>query len=212
MNRIKLLVHIIVAKYLVKNFLRWIIGVQFDQGKKMAAFDQCIYVANHNSHLDTACFLSLIPANRFLVTHPVAAKDYFSKYAIVEMLIKFFVNAILIERKAKNGEDPLKLVHDSINEGHSILFFPEGSRGRPEVLGEFKMGIALLLKAHPHVPFVPIYMKGLGMAMPKGDPLIIPHESQILIGEPTIIADIEKFSNAEVAQMVRESILKLSAK
>lgn len=213
MEKIKLIVHILIIKIILKNFLRWIIGVQFEQEKKLTSLNQCIFVANHNSHLDTACFLSIIPTERFLITHPIAAKDYFSKYSSIEKLVKFLFNVILIERKSlKNFEGSLKVIDETLDKGHSILFFPEGSRGRPEVLGDFKTGIALLLKRHPNIPFVPIYMQGLGVAMPKGDPVLIPHESKIIIGEPTIIANIEHFNNPEIAQMVRESILKLSEK
>lgn len=207
MKNFKLFVHIIVIKIILKNFLRWFIGVSFEQQNKMTNLKQCIFVANHNSHLDTACFLSIIPIDQFLSTHPIAAKDYFSKYAIIEKLVKLLFNVVLIDRKAlKSLDGPLKIVHETLKSGHSILFFPEGSRGVPEIMGEFKSGIAVILKAHPQIPFVPIYMRGLGKAMPKGDPLLIPHESKILIGEPILISDIQNLTNAEIAKIVRDSI------
>lgn len=211
MQKTKLFVHIVLMKIILKNFLRWIIGVQVTQEEKLTKLPQCIYVANHNSHLDTAAFLCIIPIEKFLTTHPVAAADYFSKYRFTEWPVKFLFNVVLIERNAKSGiKSTLQTIDDVLNQGHSILYFPEGSRGNPEVMGEFKNGIAVLLKNHPGLPFVPLFMQGLGKAMPKGDPVLVPHESKIIIGDPVVITDIEKFTNTEIAQKVREEILKLS--
>jgi len=191
MDKIKLAVHIVLMKLVLKNFLRWIIGVQFNQEDKLTRLPPCIYVANHNSHLDTACFLALVPSEKFLVTHPVAAADYFSKYRFTEWLVKFLFNVVLIDRKnAKGAEQTLKPIDDVLKSGHSILFFPEGSRGNPEVMGQFKTGIGLLLKNNPGLPFVPVFMQGLGKAMPKGDPVLVPHESKIIVGEPVDIDSI----------------------
>jgi len=216
MEKIKLAVHIILMKIILKTFLRWIIGVQFTREEKLTKLPPCIYVANHNSHLDTACFLAWIPAEKFLTTHPVAAADYFSKYRFTEWLVKFLFNVVLIQRKggpkrSASAEETLRPIDDVLKRNHSILFFPEGSRGNPEVMGEFKNGIGVLLKNNPGLPFVPMFMQGLGKAMPKGDPVLVPHESKIIIGDPIVINDITKFSPPEIATIVREEILKLSA-
>lgn len=212
MEKIKLAVHIILMKIILKNFLRWIIGVQFNQEEKLTRLPPGIYVANHNSHLDTACFLAWIPAQKFLSTHPVAAADYFSKYRITEWLVKFLFNVVLIERKrSQSAEQTLKPIDDVLKKGGSILFFPEGSRGNPEVMGEFKNGIGILLKNNPGLPFIPLFMKGLGKAMPKGDPVLVPHESKIIVGEPVIIPQVTALTPPEIAQIVRSEILKLSA-
>lgn len=213
MQKLKLAVHVIVMKVILKNFLRWIIGVQFNQEEKLTRLPPCIYVANHNSHLDTACFLSLIPTSRFLETHPVAAADYFSRHPTIEWLVKFLFNVVLIQRKKdqKSSTEILRPIDDLLKRGHSVLFFPEGSRGDPEVMGEFKNGIGVLLKNNPDLPFVPIYMQGMGKAMPKGDPVLVPHEAKIHIGEPVILAGIEEMTVADITQRVRQEILKLSA-
>jgi len=63
-----------------------------------------------------------------------------------------------------------------------LVIFPEGTRGQPEQLAELKAGIWHLAKRFPHVPVVPVYMHGLGKAMPKGTRIPVPFYVQVAVG------------------------------
>lgn len=102
-------------------------------------------------------------------------------------------------------------INQALEKKKSILLFPEGSRGEPEVMGQFKNGIAYILKKHPTVPFVPIYMQGLGKAMPKGDSVILPHDSKVIIGKPTLIPEVTELSMTQITAIVRQSIMDLES-
>ena len=54
----------------------------------------------------------------------------------------------------------------------------------PERLGDFKTGIAHLARKHELVPVYPIYMHGLGKALPRGEGLLIPFFVDVFIGDP----------------------------
>ena len=79
---------------------------------------------------------------------------------------------------------PLSGINNALKRGEVVIIFPEGSRGHPEQLGRFKAGIAHIAKNNPQVPVIPVFMHGLGKALPKGEGLLVPFFLDIFIGEP----------------------------
>ena len=123
------------------------------------------------------------------------------------MLSKLFVNTVLIKRSEEGGESTaLDALDKYLSNGHSLLIFPEGSRGEPEKMQTFRKGIGVLLQRNPHIPFVPVYIQGTGKILPKGERLIVPYDAQVTIGE----AQLVKAKEIElILEEVKEAILAL---
>lgn len=174
----------------VRSFLKLIVGVKFDDSKFLLNEKQFIIVANHNSHLDTMSLMASVPRKLIHKIKPVAAQDHFGKTKFQEKLSIFFINSLLIPRKRDKenpDNDPINKMIKALDNGFSLILFPEGTRGEPEKEQPLKPGIALVLSQRPDIKYVPTYMTGMGKAMPKGDNLIVPTSSTLTFGEPTKI-------------------------
>lgn len=174
-------------------FLKLIVGVEFTDCRFLKEEEQFIILANHNSHLDTLSLLSSLPGSLLWKVKPVAAEDYFGKNRFQTFISNYFINTLLIRRKGeKDSEhDPLKKMLAAIDEGYSLILFPEGTRGKPEQMGNIKSGIARILSQRPQVKYVPVFMTGMGHSLPKGELIILPYKSSIFYGMPTLAKSMD---------------------
>lgn len=202
----------IIYSFLLRGFLKIIVGVKFSKADFLLEEEQFIIVANHNSHLDTMTILASLPSKIIHKVKPVAAADHFGKTKLKEKLTNFFVNTLLIQRKRdkENPEnDPINKMIKTLDDGYSLLIFPEGTRGEPEISQPLKPGVALVLSSRPKVKYVPAYMKGMGKAMPKSDNLILPYNSTLIYGEPTSIENVE---SEKILSQIQRDFIDLSNK
>jgi 1-acyl-sn-glycerol-3-phosphate acyltransferase len=170
---------------LVKPLVLLVLGLNVRSRELLPARGPAIIVANHNSHLDTLALMSLYPLRRQRHLRPVAALDYFMRNPLLAWFATRIIGIIPLQRSVKAGQgDPLAGSVEALARGEILILFPEGSRGEPERLGKFKSGIAHLAKRVPEAPVVPVYLHGLGMALPKGEALLVPFFCDVFIGQP----------------------------
>lgn len=149
-----------------------------------------IVVANHNSHLDALALMSLFPLTQLAYVHPVAASDYFMRNRWVGWAVSTFINILPIPRSGlSKSNHPIEQMSEYLAAGHSLIIFPEGSRGEPEVMSELKRGVAHLIKRHPTIPVIPVFLKGMGRALPRGEVVLVPFFCDLLIGPRLVLAD-----------------------
>lgn len=194
---------------ILRLFLRIFVGVKFGKANFLLKEKQFIIVANHNSHLDTLTVMASLPRQIIDKVRPVAAADHFGKTKLKEKLTNYFINALLIQRKRDKDNpenDPIHKMVKALDEGYSLLLFPEGTRGEPEVQQSLKPGVSYVLMQRPHVKYVPAYMKGMGKAMPKDDNLIVPFTSSLTYGQPTLIQSTD---STEILKQIERDLSQL---
>ena len=201
----KKLILIVIYTIFWRNFLKIIIGLKCYNNEILRKKKQFILIANHNSHMDTMAIMSCMPFRYIHRVHPVAAEDFFGGSRFKELLMRYLVNATLIPRKSANSDEdvnPIKVMSNSLEKGRSIIIYPEGSRGTPGVMSDFKKGIGYLVKQNPTVDVIPVYLDGLHKTLPKGKNLILPYNCRIIFGDSINFNsfDLEDIiSNAEKA-------------
>lgn len=169
---------------IVRPFLALVLGVNLRHAERLPHSGPAILAANHNSHLDTLLLMRLYPLATLHRVRPVAAADYFLKNRFVAWFALHIMHILPLSRRPKPGEKPLAHIEAALAAGDILILFPEGSRGEPEKRSALKSGIAHLMEAAPTVPVIPIYLHGLGKALPKGDWLPIPFFADGWVGEP----------------------------
>ncbi|MBK8556692.1 MAG: 1-acyl-sn-glycerol-3-phosphate acyltransferase [Lewinellaceae bacterium] len=193
--------------FFVRPWLRFIIGVRFENIEAFQKADQFIAVANHNSHFDTVSIMAALPNHKRAKTRAVAAADYFGKSNFTGLLMSLFFNSILIKRKREQGEvSAIDILDEHLKKGDSLILFPEGSRGRPGVISDFKKGIAILLQRNPNIPFIPVYLDGFGRVLPKDSFLILPLVCKVRFGNPAIA---QRHDTDALLEEVKEAIFSL---
>jgi 1-acyl-sn-glycerol-3-phosphate acyltransferase len=128
-----------------------------------------VFVANHNSHMDTPLLLRALPGRWRRRTAVAAATDYFydKRHKALSASIAFGTMPLDRSSGAGLGAGQTGHLDRHIGNGGSLLMFPEGTRSRDGRVGRLRSGAALLAAEHG-VPIVPIHVSGTGEAMPRG--------------------------------------------
>ncbi len=144
-----------------------------------------LFVANHNSHLDSVVLLSALPTRLRRRVAVAAAADYFFARPLLGSAVALLLNAFPFSRTTA-VRPTLEHCAALLDTRWSILLYPEGTRSITGEIGEFKAGVGLLA-VELEVPVVPIYLDGLQSILPKGRTLPRPGRVSVTFGRPVSV-------------------------
>jgi 1-acyl-sn-glycerol-3-phosphate acyltransferase len=161
MKRILKIIFFAIAKVVVIL----LIGLRIQHRERLPIKGPAILVANHNSHLDTIVLISLFPLAIVHQLRPLASKQYFlERHSWLAWFSQYILDIIPVSIKSEKGADaadsrPEGAAHRSfladcdaaLAQNQILILYPEGSRGEPECLSEFRCGISHLAKRYPQV-------------------------------------------------------------
>lgn len=169
---------------LVRPFVLVILGVNVRHAERLPGSGPAIIAANHNTHIDTFVLMTLFSMDQLLRIRAAAAADYFLGNRLLAWFAINMFGVIPVKRgNLRRGDgDPLAGCSQALARGEMLIVYPEGTRGEPERLGEFKSGIAHLARRHPTVPVVPVLLHGVGKVLPKGSIVPVPFNCDVMVG------------------------------
>jgi 1-acyl-sn-glycerol-3-phosphate acyltransferase len=197
---------------------RFISGVQVLWAGCEPSVRQRIYFANHTSHLDFIVLWSALPSEIRARTRPIAARDYWEETPLRRYLATKVFKAVLVERsaisKARNhdegrftGRSLLEEMAGALGGEHSLILFPEGTRGSGEKVETFRGGLFHLALRRPDVELVPAYLENLNRILPKGEFVPVPMLSLLTFGKPIQLEAHE--GKDEFLERAREAVSSL---
>jgi 1-acyl-sn-glycerol-3-phosphate acyltransferase len=158
-----------------KEYTRWVelycTTLRIEGQENLESLNEpAIFIANHQSHMDTPVIMETLPENiRDNILFGAAQDRWFVKGKEKLILQPWYQSLVLGNFPIMRGGGSKALAYASwlLEQGSHICVFPEGTRAMSDELGEFRHGVSLLALKH-NVPVVPIVMKGLRELRPKG--------------------------------------------
>jgi long-chain acyl-CoA synthetase len=162
-----------------------------------------IFVANHNSHLDTPLILKALPFYLRRKMAVAAAEDYFFEGKFwLPVFAKIFLNAYPFSRTSAIRRN-LKYSGWLMDQDYSILIYPEGTRSIDGKMGNFKIGIGMIAK-EMDARVIPLRLKGTHEILPKGRSLPKRGKVQLIFSEPLFFSYLDSYIS--VAQRLEKTI------
>jgi 1-acyl-sn-glycerol-3-phosphate acyltransferase len=174
------------AAMAVTGFARAVTGVRANWLGCAPELAPRVYFANHNSHGDFVLVWTVLPPALRRRTRPVAGADYWLAGKARRFVGERVFRAVLIDRNPETRQgDPVELMAGALDQGSSLILFPEGTRNTTEeVLLPFKSGLYHLARTRPDVDLVPAWIENLNRVMPKGEIIPIPLLCTVTFGTP----------------------------
>lgn len=178
-----------------------------------------IFVANHQSHLDTPVLLFSLPLHWRRWIAPAMWKEYFDAHfhperhsrrerwtnSLSYALVALLFNGFPIPQTEMGARESIRYMGELAEEGWSILIFPEGERTTTGEIGRFLPGIGMIA-SRLHLPVIPIRLQGVDRVLPRSAKWLHPGPVKVSIGAPIYL---QGESYPALARRVEEAVRSL---
>lgn len=183
--------------------LLWIGGLRVEtRGLERVDFSRPhFFAANHQSIIDILVMFHVLPVPLLFILKEELRRVPFLGWYVSAMGMIF-----IPRNERRRSLENLDLCRRRIDQGHSILMFPEGTRSRDGRIGPFKPGI-FLPAIDTGVPIVPVAIEGAGRIIPPGGFRVRPGTVHVAFGSPVTTTGIDRADRRALASEVRERMM-----
>ncbi len=145
-----------------------------------------LFVSNHQGSFDIPLLLACIEKPKAFI-----AKVELLKMPIINKWMKH-MNCVFLDRKdMRQSVRAINQAQEYLREGYSMVVFPEGTRSKGAIIGEFRAG-SLRAAVKANVPIVPVTIKGSYKLLEQNGFWIKPADIEIVISKPIETSQLSK--------------------
>jgi long-chain acyl-CoA synthetase len=177
-----------------------------------------IFASNHQSSLDVPVILRSLPKHRRYNVAPAMGKEFFRAHfhpkahtrwewflkSIEYYLASLLFNTFPIPERETGTRQALRYIGELVDEGNSILIFPEGERTDKGEIKEFQPGVGMIASMLG-IPVVPVFLEGVFSVLHKSWTFPRPGRVRVVFGPPLYLRGKDYQSLAgDVERAVRQ--------
>jgi len=157
-----------------------------------------VFAANHQSFYDIPIVFASLPFQVRIIAKASLGRVPFLGWHLQR------TGHVLVDR-SKPGAGTVKKMARLVAAGHSLIVFPEGTRGTDGSVARFKGG-SFVIALDAGLPVVPISITGSRHVMFKGQLTVRPGVVSLVVHDPIETANVGREQARELAERVRSVV------
>jgi 1-acyl-sn-glycerol-3-phosphate acyltransferase len=157
-----------------------------------------VLASNHQSIYDIPVLFATLPLQLRIVS-----KDSLGRFPFLGWHLRR-TGHLLVDRR-NPGPDIVAKMRRLVDEAHSLIVFPEGTRSVDGTVGRFKKG-SFLVAIDAGLPVVPVSVCGSRHVMRKGRLMVCPGKVRLVVHDPIPTAGVDREDVIALADRVREVV------
>jgi long-chain acyl-CoA synthetase len=156
-----------------------------------------IFASNHQSFMDGPVIMAALPRRWRYAVAPAMGKEMFAAHffpaqhgrlawatnSLNYYLAVLFFNAFPLPQREAGARQTLRYIGELLDEGTSVMIFPEGRRSDSGVIDAFRPGIGMIA-SRLHATVVPVRLDGLQHVLRVGWRMARPGRVRVAFGAP----------------------------
>ncbi len=142
-----------------------------------------VFMSNHRSQFDILALVAALPEFQLRWV----AKKELTRVPIFGWALRQVGHIIIDRSDHAQAVESLRAAKAQMDEGISVVIFPEGTRAAPDDLLPLKKG-GFMLALETGAPIVPIAVRGSEHVLPRDSWLVAPGDIEVVVGAPLAVA------------------------